>query len=214
MATDVKILDLRFSWVFNFVLNPFELRNLMDSLSKMGYILRELPLVPFWVGLGGAGVIARKDKFEIYTDIDRQIIGIKGTVNFNEFSPIIKELKTILKEDFDIDVSQSLRYCEVLATFRVKKSGAIDRIREVTVKDVPELKELVGEYSLVGFRIGSKDTLPTQSNWFDIEVIPMWTNPNKFLDVNIVYRNELEEYVTNVAKNLEKIVSHVLEVLQ
>ena len=216
MTTDIKILDLRFSWVFSFVLSPFDLRDLVNSFSKRGYAtpLGELPPVPFRGRLGGAGVIARKNGFEIYADTDRQIISIKGVVGFNEFNPIIQELKTILKEDFDIDVSQNLRYCEVLATFRVRKESAIDKIRRISVKDVSELKELVGEYCLIGFRIGSKDTLPTQSNWFDIEVHPTWTNPNKFFDINVVYRNELEDNVIRVAKNLEKIALHVLKVIQ
>ena len=215
MTTDIKILDLRFSWIFGFVLNPFDLRNLVDSLSKRGYNipLRELPPVPFLGRLGGVGIIARKNGFEIYTNTDRQIITIKGVVSFTEFNPIIQELKGILKEDFDIEVSQNLRYCEVLAKLRIKREGAIDKIREVAVKDISELKELAGEYSLVGFRVGSKKTLPTQSNWFDIEVHPTWTNPNKSFDINIVYRNESEDGVIKFAKNIEKVALYVIEII-
>ena len=215
MTTDIKILDLRFSWVFSFVLSPFDIRDLVDSFSKRGYTtpLEELPPVPFSGRLGGAGIIARKNGFEIYADTGRQIIGIKGVASFNEFNPIIQELRRILKEDFDIEISQNLRYCEVLARYRIGKENAIDEIRKVSIKNVPELKNLIGEYSLVGFRIGSRNTLPTQSNWFDIEVHPTWANPNKFFDVVIVYRNDSEDNVFTVAKNLEKVVLHVLEVI-
>ena len=211
---NVKITDLRFSWVFNFVLNPFDLRDLVDSFSRRAYITpTELPPVPFRVRVGGAGIIARKDKFEIYADTDRQIVGIRSSVSFSEFDPIIQEIKKILKEDFDIDISQNIQYCEVLASLKIEKENAINEIRKVSIKDIQQLRELVGEYSLVGFRIGSKISLPTQSNWFDIEVHPMWTNPNRFFSVNIVYRNESEDNVIRFARNLEKVGLYVLEII-
>jgi len=110
-----------------------------------------------------------------------------------------------------LKLSRELRFCEVLAIFRVKEEDAINKIRQMNIKEVPELKDLLGEYSLVGFRIGSKNTLPTQNNWFDIEVHPTWANPNKFFDIAIVYRNESEDNVISFAKKLEKVVLCILQ---
>jgi len=214
VSLSVIVLDLMFSWVFNFVLIPFDLRGLLRSFRVRGYeVVSGLPPVPFRGRLGGAGVIARKNEFEVYVDTDRQIIGVRRAISFDEFDPVIQDVRAILTEDFDVDVSQSLRYCEVLAALRVRGENVIDRIRRMPVGDVPELKRMVGEYGLIGFRIGSKDSLPTQSSWFDMEVHPEWTNPNKFFNINIVYRNPSEENVVAFARNLEKAALHLLKVI-
>ncbi len=210
----VKILNLGFSWVFNFILAPFDLGDLLRAFSRRGYeVLMKLPPVPFGGKVGGAGVIARRNDFEIYVNTDRQIIGVRGAASFDELDPIVQNVKAILVSDFDVDFSQNLWYCEVLASLKVMGEDVIEKMRKVPIKDVPELREIIGEYGLVGFRIGSRGSLPTQSNWFDIEVHPEWANPTKFFTISIVYRNVSEENVILLARKLEEVALYLLRLI-
>lgn len=212
---EYRFIDSRISWRFNFVLVPFDLRDLLTAFKKRNYRTPQLPeqfTLPLGARVGGSGIIATKNGFGIFVDTDKQVIGINGTTNFNELLKVYEEVKEILIKEFNIDFSNNLRFCELLSTIRIKSENAINKIRDISFVREPELEKILGEYRLIGFRIGAKENLPTQDDWFDIEVHPTWTNPNRFLEMKTVYRSS-EEKVLNFARNIEIIIPLIIKLI-
>ncbi|ADC65350.1 hypothetical protein Ferp_1192 [Ferroglobus placidus DSM 10642] len=215
--TKIKFRELRLSWVFGYILETFDLRDLIESFSRRGYTTptrEEVPLVPIRARLGGAGIIARKGEFDVYVDTSRQIIGVRCSADFSKLRPFYQEVRDILIEDFELDFTRDVRYCELSSEIRVKGKKVIDKIRNIPIKQIPELESIVGKYALVGFRIGSKEGYPTMSNWFEIEIHPVWTKPRNYYEVWVVYRNESEEKVLFFAENLESVVSSAIKIVE
>ena len=215
MKPEYKFIDSRISWRFDFVLVPFDLRDLLSVFKAKGYTTPQLPeqfTLPPGARIGGSGIIATKNGFGIFVDTDKQVIGVNSTVGFGKLLEIYDEVKEILSKEFNIDFSRQVRFCELLSTVRIKSDNAIDNIRNIPFKHEPELEKIVGEYGLVGFRIGSKINLPTQDQWFDIEVHPVWTDPNRFYEMRIVYRGS-EKNVLEIAKSVENIIPLIVKLI-
>lgn len=215
----IKFLRSRVSRVFQYVLFPFDLRDLMESLRKRGYEIVELPtpLPSPSARVGGTGPIARKGEYLVYVDTDRQIIGVEGNVPAKNIIAHLKELDKILTDDLNVNVSESTRYCETIINMGVESENPIGELKGL-FKDtsfISEASKIIGEdTALVGFRLGSGTRLSTEETWFDVLIRPRWTSPTKYYVISIVYRDKNEKRVEKFMEGAEEKVLNLLKLVK
>lgn len=212
----IKPLQYRLAMVHKLLFHPFVHPDFPESLKKRKYSLQELPRIsPPGPRAYVDGHIARKNGCLIETNNQRSLVAVDG-LNDKNFVGVMKDLISISQEDFGVNLDSDLDYMELTANCIVttdkKPTDAFRKFRSDIFNKISEV--LNSETTLFGIRFAPENLLPSSRNWFDIQIQPRLTKPDKEYYVTVIYRSEEMGKVMDFSQNINDKIASIISVIE
>jgi len=214
---ELNLQKFRISLVLDSFFFPLTSIEVFDSLKSRGFELGRPP-APLLTGLRVyvAGVIARKNNVLIDVDSSRKLVGAEGGV-IEQTLQVFSEVLSIIREDFFVDLDKETDYVELITHYLVKSDKnpieMVQNASELRFKD--KFKQVLGmEVSDYHFSIVPRGVSPSSRNWFEINISPKLTMPNKAYWVEVIFRNVKCDMVTSFASNLYSTISTIINTIE
>jgi|Deesub1362A_J573_1020465.scaffolds.fasta_scaffold04127_8 hypothetical protein len=214
----VKPKYLRVSSRYSNIIDVLDIHEMLGLLHSIGFeITTDIPPPEFLKRLKGAGYLGRKGQFNLYLDVNRQVIRL---VSFEEakIESMVEELKKIEdKIHSELYINLKPYFYEFVGEYTILSKGdPIKKFNQLNNKAtfIFDLRDIVGmpNLSLYGIRLCQGDS-PDSPNWMDLQIEPQVYRSNKAYHLTIVYRNEeweaFVEFTNNAYLLIDKIVGYL-----
>lgn len=205
-GTKIEPLEASFSsvWMLQPVYGSFR-----HALESKGYTLKDLSTA------GGPSItLATKGSVEIFTIIERRVIGIRSETSTSDLLAAHKDLKQIY-EELAIEASNVMFYefvgdyiltsarnpLKTMCTLKLEKD-ILRKIGTVLNKDL----------AMLGLNLSVRNGNPTSSEWFWLVVEPLYVSASKKYHLRVIYRGkegELVDFINGLEKKAIKMIDEL-----
>ena len=116
--------------------------------------------------------------------------------------------------DFRLNLPEDLDYIELFSSVIVLNSGnPMEAIKRFSGEQDSTFNEITGaECAGYSIRIGPKNSLPMDKNWFDISITPRFATANREYYVEVVFRKEKDiDGIIDFAEQLDAKISAIID---
>ena len=197
----------------HFPVNPGDLARIVPHT---GYVVtqEEILSAPFGGRVSFAGRLAKKGEIELRMDTERGILALRGP----DADSVLGEfnwLEDLLQQKFAFDSVAAARFYELLSEFIVESTGNPLTALARHFQGVPVLERAsevlgfpVSSYTSRMFHTGQD---PNDLNWAEIRIEPYVPAASTRFLVNVVFRNEHREPVTEFLDGLRQKVIKLVD---
>ena len=211
----------RISVRFNNILRPFDARDFTVVLASSGYQTIPPPVTSGIPGvetnLGFVGLIGKKGGVEFDLNCERQFFGITDSEISSTITEFIKIYNELEKES--LILIKNISFFEYQSRFDVKLVGITPRelIQRNTTR-IPlgkKVSEKLGFMTSVSnLSLGTKDSSPDNSEYFEILFRPLPSRLDTTLGIQIVRRmsdfSSLEKAAINIEKKFDSFIKEII----
>ncbi len=185
-----------------------EYRSLRQALESKGYTLKDL-------AQGSIIILATKGSIEIFTNVQRRVIGVRSETSPKDLLIAFDDLAQIYKE-MGIE-PLNLLFHEFIGVFSVASTvNPLKTMKRMNFnKDIiRRIGSIFGEdLANLGMSLTTKNGNPTSLEWFHLNIEPLYSSASKRYRVRIIYRGKREEVVAFV-KRIEKRIVQIIEKIE
>jgi len=215
----INYLQLSLAVVYDSVLFPFDINQLIKMLPSHGFVPTEdMPRI-FPVG-GRAeitGIVAGKGDIFIRIETPRRIVAVHAS-SIDSVVFEMESLEDLIRKVFDVDGPNMAKYYESVAAVTIKTDQNLLENWASYHEKLPLLKEaskIIGaEASLFGVRLAPVGQGPNQPNWFDIRIEPFVDMPTDYHSIQVIYRRSNRQEVMEFVKSLEKSLTALASLVE
>lgn len=202
----------------NFVLFPLDSEDLLNALSRSGYVIiqRNIPQAPLGVKVDISGSLARKGQAVVSIDSASQVVSAQGP-NPWEVSTIFEELDRIINKDLSINIRQNTMYFECASAYHiVATTNPLKTMSKIKQPDLyPKLAKILQQdvvnYSL---HICSPSGTVNQPDWFDMTIRPVGSKSDTTYEVITVFRKREKAAIAQFLTNIEERINAIISMLE
>jgi|GEM_PF-3961093 len=211
----IRPLKYRLAMVHKLLFHPFVHPDFMDSLKRRSYTLQQLPpTIPSGPRAYVDGYIAIKDGCAIETNNEKKLIAVESSTQ--NFVPVMADLMTISEDDFGMDLKSDLEFMELSVNciiltdksptdvFLKFRSDSFDRFTEVFKQ----------ETTLFGLRLVPNNLLPSSKDWYDVQIQPRLTKPDKEYYITMLYRSEGIERAMDFSHKINDNIASIVNLIE
>lgn len=210
----LRLLKYRLAMVHKLTYHPFVYPDIATSLKKRNYSLQDIPRIT------GArayvnGYIAMKDRCLIETDNERKIIAAEGD-DKEKVIEIMKDLILMSQEEFGMNMDQDLYYMELITDFILSTDKSpIEVFGKFKLPFLEGLSKILDTESILfGVRLSPAVGLPSSKEWYEIEIIPRFTKPDKEYYISIIYRSEDTKKTLDFSKRINDTIISIINLIE
>ncbi len=164
--------------------------------------------------------IAKKDGVIIEYVPEKGIIGVSGN-DFSNVSKHFMELIPLINKIMGTEIdSNIIKLYEIILHVRIsylKESKEITEPREVISNFIGKEKlkifeNIVKDSSFFTIRIAPKNGFPSNTDWYDIVIEPLYINPKQY-HIGIVFRAQDIEKIKEFADDIENKIINIASLI-
>lgn len=211
--------DLHLAVRYNTLHFPVDPGELARIIPHGGYVVTEEDILsaPFGARISFSGRLAKKGEVELRMNTERGILAVRG----RDPDSVLGEfawVEDLLQQKFAFDSVGAARFYELLGELIVESTGNPMAVMARHFQGVPVLERAsdvlgfpVSGYTLRMFHTGQD---PNDLNWAEIRIEPYVPAASSRFLVNVVFRNEQREPVTEFLNGLQQKVIELVEGLE
>jgi hypothetical protein len=212
----------RIAFVFNTLYYPFTYPEILNSLNSRGYSIL-VPPQPLQSGarayISGPAVATKAAdpaRAPCFVELNetKKIIACNGT-DIENIVASVKDLVDLSETDFKLNFDNDINFAELSGTATVINDNPIDTIKNFYGDIYNVFDEILGEESACGsIHIIPKNSLQTDKNWFDINIVQKVPSGENAYYVEFVYRNgndlrSLLDFTSNIEIKISTIINKI-----
>jgi len=202
-----------FSVVFDTVLFPFRVEDLLDSLPHIGFVVTETLETRFAARVAMAGSVATKGDLRLSVDTQRQFVALRGR-SFSEVLQAFDDVETLLESEIGLNVESDARYYELQMQGFItsKKMAPLRALSDAANQNILERLSKVWEQKVANFslRLVTPNTPPNSVEWFDFRIEPEVSQPEETYYFYWVYRNRAKsDVVSRARESTQKVIDTI-----
>jgi hypothetical protein len=164
---------------------------------------------------GPSMILATKGSIDVFTNIERRVIGIRSETSTSDLLTANEDLEQIYSE-LGVEASNLLFY-EFIGAYIVTSDKSPLRI----INSLKIEKTVLGkigsilerDLAMLGLNLTVKNGDPTSSEWLRLVVEPLYASANKKYNLRIICRGKKED-VVNFVRAIEKRAIKIIEELE
>lgn len=202
--------------VFNAFYFPLTIPDLYKSLATKKFSLApSLEPLPAGIRKYVGGTLAYRGRTFLTVSPERNLIGMDSDSTENLLESF-SDIADLLKKDFGVDVNSDVNYVEAIADLIVATNkNPIKTIGKVTAQSFSQFDRVMGcktAHRLLS--IAPKNSSPNSRDWFEIQISPRLSQPNRQYYLNIVFRNQRFSVVNGFLKEINEKVLSLIKVIE
>ena len=214
---DLNLQSFRISLVLKSFFFPLTSAETFQSLRKRGFETGRSPApVPSGPRIYVSGILGRKGKSFIDVDNAQKIVAVQGET-IEESVQTFREINEMIAQDFFVKLDEDIDYVELIAHFLIQtEKNPFEVIQNSSqMKSKKRFEEIMGvDVAEYRFSIAPRGILPSSRDWFEVNVSPKLTMPEKAYWVEVVFRDTDRNKVIKFAETLNSTIASVISAIE
>lgn len=208
MSEEPKLQTLEMSLNFIWMLQP-DYNGLRQALDNKGYTRKDSLR-------GSLFIIAKKGTVEIFINPERRVLGITSETSSKDILTAAEDLEQSYHE---IGMEKSnLLFVEFIGSYLFQSlSSPLKKLNAMKLENdlLPKIGSVLEkDMVILGLNLAKKDSSPTDPEWLNLEIIPLYPSANKSYIVKSIFRDTKKEPVFEFVKQIEKRIPRVIEKIE
>ncbi len=208
MSDTLKVQPLEMSLNFLWMLQP-DYNGLRQSLDNKGYTRKDQLR-------GSLFIIAKKGTVEIFINPERRVLGILSETSSKDILTAADDLE---QSYLEIGLEPTnLLFVEFIGNYIFQSTNSpLRKLNGIKLEGdlLPKIGAVLDkEIVTLGLNLSIKDSNPTESNWLNLQIDPLYPSANKSYIIKTVFRNKKKEEVLDFVKDIDKKLPKVIEKIE
>lgn len=208
MSDAPKLQPLEMSLNTIWMLQP-DYNGLRQSLDNKGYTRKDQLRGPLFV-------IAKKGTVEIFINPERRVLGILSETSSKDILTAADDLEGSYLE---IGMEPTnLLFVEFVGSYIFQSTNSpLKKLSGIKLDGdlLPRIGSVLNEEIVnLGLNLTIKGSNPTESDWLNMVIEPLYPSANKSYVIRIIFRNKKKEEVFDFVKNIDKKLPQVIEKIE